>query len=41
MNYNCGIINDLLPLYVDDACSEESKAAIEVHLALTGLQEAV
>lgn len=33
MNYNCGIIDDLLPLYVDGACSEESKAAIEVHLA--------
>ena len=33
MNHNCGIIDDLLPLYVDGACSEESKAAIEVHLA--------
>lgn len=33
MNYNCGIIDDLLPLYVDGACSEESKAAIEAHLA--------
>ena len=32
MNYNCGIIDDLLPLYVDGACSEESKAAIEAHL---------
>ena len=33
MNYNCGIIDDLLPLYVDGVCSNESKAAIEVHLA--------
>lgn len=33
MNYNCGIIDDLLPLYVDGACSDESKAAIEAHLA--------
>lgn len=33
MNCNCGIIDDLLPLYVDGACSEESKVAIEVHLA--------
>lgn len=33
MNSNCGIIDDLLPLYVDGACSEESKVAIEVHLA--------
>ena len=33
MNCNCGIIDDLLPLYADGACSEESNAAIEVHLA--------
>lgn len=32
MNCNCGIIDDLLPLYVDGTCSEESCAAIEVHL---------
>lgn len=32
MKYNCGIIDDLLPLYLDGACSEESKAAIESHL---------
>ena len=32
MNCNCGIIDDLLPLYVDGACSEESRAAIEEHL---------
>lgn len=33
MNYNCGIIDDLLPLYVDGACSEESKIVIEAHLS--------
>lgn len=33
MNYTCGIIDDLLPLYADGACSEESNAAIEAHLA--------
>lgn len=32
MNYNCGIIDDLLPLYLDGACSEESTIAIEMHL---------
>ncbi len=29
---NCNIIRDLLPLYVDDACSEETKAMIAEHL---------
>ena len=29
----CRIIEDLLPLYLDDACSEESKGAVEEHLA--------
>ena len=33
MNSHCGIIDDLLPLYVDGACSDESKTAIETHLA--------
>ena len=33
MNCNCGIIDDLLPLYADGACSEESNVAIEAHLA--------
>lgn len=32
MNQNCGIMDDLLPLYLDDACTEESKVAIEKHL---------
>ena len=31
MNYPCGLIRDLLPLYHDDVCSPESRAAIELH----------
>ena len=30
---DCGIIKDLLPLYVDNVCSEESKTIIEEHIA--------
>lgn len=30
---NCKIIRDLLPLYHDGVCSEESRAAVEEHLA--------
>ena len=33
MKYPCEIIRDLLPLYIDDVCSEESRRAIENHLA--------
>ena len=33
MTYPCGIIKDLLPLYIDDACNEESRQAVEEHLA--------
>ncbi|MCM1440001.1 MAG: zf-HC2 domain-containing protein [Roseburia sp.] len=29
----CDIIQDLLPLYIDNVCSEESKAYVEAHLA--------
>lgn len=29
---NCNVIRDLLPLYADDICSEESKTMIEEHL---------
>lgn len=29
----CNVNKDLLPLYVDDVCSEESKALVEEHLA--------
>lgn len=31
-NLPCEVIRDLLPLYVDGVCSEESKAAVEAHL---------
>lgn len=31
---SCQIIKDLLPLYHDDVCSEESKEMVEGHLAL-------
>ena len=30
---NCNIIQDLLPLYIDEICSPETKAAVEEHLA--------
>jgi len=33
MRINCGIVSDLLPLYVDGICSDESKALVEAHLA--------
>lgn len=33
MNYPCGIIRDLLPLYIDDVCNAESKQAVEQHLS--------
>ena len=33
MKYPCDIIQDLLPLYFDGVCSEESKKAIEKHLS--------
>lgn len=32
MNLSCDIIRDLLPLYVDEVCSEESRTAVEAHL---------
>ena len=32
MKINCEIINDLLPLYCDDVCSEMSKKAVEDHI---------
>lgn len=33
MNYPCDVIRDLLPLYLDGVCSEESRRAVETHLA--------
>jgi len=32
MKYSCGIIEDLLPLYLDGACSGESKEMVQAHL---------
>ena len=32
MNTSCDIIRDVLPLYVDDACSEASRDMIDAHL---------
>lgn len=32
MKLNCSIADDLLPLYLDEICSEDSKAALEEHL---------
>lgn len=31
-NLPCDLVRDLLPLYLDGVCSEESKAAVEAHL---------
>lgn len=33
MKIPCGVIKDLLPLYHDDVCSEESKDIVEAHLS--------
>ncbi len=33
MKYPCDLIQDLLPLYLDGVCSEESKKAVEKHLS--------
>ena len=33
MNNICEVIRDLLPLYADDACSEESRRLVDEHLA--------
>lgn len=33
MSYPCNLIQDLLPLYIDGVCSEDSKAIIEQHLS--------
>ncbi len=33
MKINCSIADDLLPLYLDGACSADSRAAVEEHLA--------
>lgn len=33
MKLNCNVIKDLLPLYADQICSEESRGLVEEHLA--------
>jgi len=33
VNTTCGIVKDLLPLYIDGVCSEDSRALVEAHLA--------
>lgn len=37
---SCNIIRDLLPLYIDNVCSEESKTLIEEHISQCPLCEA-
>lgn len=32
MKLNCSIVDDILPLYVENICSEDSRAALEGHL---------
>lgn len=32
MKYDCAVIQDLLPLYIDGVCSEESRKIIDEHL---------
>ncbi|MDE6675063.1 MAG: zf-HC2 domain-containing protein, partial [Acetatifactor sp.] len=36
MKLNCNVIHDLLPLYADQICSEESRELVEEHLAECG-----
>ncbi len=36
MNMKCDVIRDLLPLYADEVCSEESKRLVEEHLCSCG-----
>ncbi|MBR3282951.1 MAG: zf-HC2 domain-containing protein [Ruminococcus sp.] len=33
MKYNCDMISDLIPLYIDNVCSQSSRQAIEEHLS--------
>ena len=36
MKYSCDVIKDLLPLYYDKACSEQSKKIVEDRLEESG-----
>lgn len=33
MKYPCNLIKDLLPLYVDNVCSDESREIVKIHLS--------
>ena len=33
MSLTCGIIKDLLPLYAENLCGDESREAVEAHLS--------
>ena len=33
MKINCKVVEDLMPLYIDEVCSNESKQLVENHLA--------
>ncbi|XMB85826.1 zf-HC2 domain-containing protein [Mycoplasmatota bacterium WC44] len=32
MKINCKVVEDLMPLYIDEVCSDESKQLVEEHL---------
>lgn len=32
MNLKCGVVRDLIPLYIDKVCTEESKEKVEKHM---------
>ena len=32
MKIDCKIIEDLVPLYLDEVCSEESRKAVDTHI---------
>jgi len=36
MSVSCDMIKDLLPLYLDDVCSNDSKTAVTEHIAACG-----
>lgn len=33
MDNNCKIVQDILPLYIDDVCSQESRSVVEAHVS--------
>ena len=33
MNISCNIIKDLIPSYIDQICSDESKQAVDEHIS--------